>query len=102
MTLPGVLVHDPSCRPVGGGGRTGALLLSPLLTPHTSTCTYNHFSLLHSYEDLFGITTGTTDTCTPGPTVPEVPHTAWLALGGFAAVGFVLIVRDRRSRRLRA
>ncbi len=104
----------------GGGGRTGALLLSPLLTPHTSRCAYNHFSLLHTYEDLFGITTGgadgaghlgmaaTTepfgtdvygaiDTCTPGPTVPEVPHTVWLALGGLAAIGLVLVVTRRAA-----
>jgi phosphatidylinositol-3-phosphatase len=39
-----------------GGGRTGAVLLSPLITPGTvSTAGYNHYSLLRSIEDIFGL-----------------------------------------------
>ena len=39
-----------------GGGRTGAVLLSPFITPGTVTQTaYNHYSLLRSLEDLFGL-----------------------------------------------
>ena len=39
-----------------GGGRTGAVLLSPLIRPGTvSTVTYNHYSLLRSIEDIFGL-----------------------------------------------
>ena len=42
--------------PVRGPAQpVGAVLLSRLLAPHTSTCSYNHFSLLRTYEDLFGI-----------------------------------------------
>jgi len=37
-----------------GGGKTGAVLLSPLLRHGTtSTASYNHFSLLASLEDLY-------------------------------------------------
>ena len=39
-----------------GGGRTGAVLVSPLIRPGTvSTQAYNHYSLLRSIEDLFGL-----------------------------------------------
>jgi phosphatidylinositol-3-phosphatase len=39
-----------------GGGRTGAVLLSPYITPGSATTTaYNHYSLLRSIEDLFGL-----------------------------------------------
>jgi phosphatidylinositol-3-phosphatase len=36
-----------------GGGQIGAVLLGTHLHPHTSTCEYNHFSLLRTWEDLF-------------------------------------------------
>jgi phosphatidylinositol-3-phosphatase len=39
-----------------GGGRTGAVLLSPFIAPGTvSTVPYNHYSLLRSVEDIFGL-----------------------------------------------
>jgi hypothetical protein len=39
-----------------GGGRTGAVLLSPSIRPGTTTSeAYNHYSLLRSIEDLFGL-----------------------------------------------
>jgi phosphatidylinositol-3-phosphatase len=39
-----------------GGGRTGAILLSPLIRPGTvSTVDYNHYSLLRTIEDIFGL-----------------------------------------------
>jgi phosphatidylinositol-3-phosphatase len=39
-----------------GGGRTGAVLLSPLIKPGTvSTVPYNHYSLLRTIEDIFGL-----------------------------------------------
>jgi hypothetical protein len=45
-----------------GGGRPGAVLLSPFITPGTrSDVQYDHYSALRSYEDLLGITTGGTD-----------------------------------------
>ena len=39
-----------------GGGRVGAVLLSPLIRPGTvSTVDYNHYSLLRSIEDIFSL-----------------------------------------------
>jgi phosphatidylinositol-3-phosphatase len=39
-----------------GGGRVGAVLLSPLIRPGTvSTAEYNHYSLLRTVEDVFGL-----------------------------------------------
>jgi hypothetical protein len=39
-----------------GGGRTGAVLLSPFIKPGTrSAAPYNHYALLRSIEDLFGL-----------------------------------------------
>jgi hypothetical protein len=39
-----------------GGGRVGALVISPFVTPGTSSDTpYNHYSLLRTVEDLFGL-----------------------------------------------
>jgi hypothetical protein len=46
-----------------GGGQTGAILLSPFVTPATRdrTHSFNHYSYLRSIEDLFGVTTGGSD-----------------------------------------
>jgi phosphatidylinositol-3-phosphatase len=39
-----------------GGGRTGTVLLSPFITPGTvSDVGYNHYSMLKSLEDIFGL-----------------------------------------------
>jgi len=39
-----------------GGGRVGAVLLSPYITPGTvSTVDYNHYAMLKSIEDIFGL-----------------------------------------------
>jgi phosphatidylinositol-3-phosphatase len=39
-----------------GGGRIGAVLLSPLIRPGTvSTVAYNHYSPLRTIEDIFGL-----------------------------------------------
>jgi len=43
-------------KPTGGGGRVGALLLSPFIEAGTTSETYfNHFSLLATIEDQFGL-----------------------------------------------
>jgi phosphatidylinositol-3-phosphatase len=44
-------------KPSGGGGRVGLLLLSPFVAPGTvnETAYFNHFSLLRSIEELFGL-----------------------------------------------
>lgn len=39
-----------------GGGRVGAVLISPFIKPGTeSTVAYNHYSALRSIEDIFGL-----------------------------------------------
>ncbi|HEX3868035.1 MAG TPA: alkaline phosphatase family protein, partial [Gemmatimonadaceae bacterium] len=39
-----------------GGGRVGAVMLSPFIKPGTvSTNAYNHYALLKSVEDMFGL-----------------------------------------------
>jgi hypothetical protein len=44
-------------KPSGGGGRVGMLLLSPYVLPGSVAEGYfNHFSFLHSVEELFGLT----------------------------------------------
>jgi phosphatidylinositol-3-phosphatase len=51
--------HPNTARPGmngPGGGRVGAVLLSPFIRPGTvSTVLYNHYSFLRSVEDLFGL-----------------------------------------------
>jgi phosphatidylinositol-3-phosphatase len=54
MSLPG------APRPAGvigpGGGRIGAVMLSPFIRPGTvSTEPYNHYSLLRTVEDIYGL-----------------------------------------------
>ena len=63
----------------GGGGRIGAVLLSPLIKPGTvSTVRYNHYSLLRTIEDSFGLP-HLGDAAMPqvrsfGPTCPASRH----------------------------
>jgi hypothetical protein len=38
-----------------GGGRTGALILSRYVTPGCDDTPYNHYALLRSLEDIFGL-----------------------------------------------
>jgi hypothetical protein len=57
---PGATVfHNPDHGPgiVGpGGGRIGAVLISPFIRPGTvSSVAYNHYSMLRSIEDFFGL-----------------------------------------------
>ena len=53
--LPAALSETPSGRPRGGGA-VGALLLSPLIKgPETSQEPYNHYSLLATIEETFGL-----------------------------------------------
>ena len=40
-----------------GGGRVGAVLIGTGITPgSTSDTAYNHYSLLRTFEDLYGVT----------------------------------------------
>jgi hypothetical protein len=54
-----------------GGGRTGAVLLSPFIRPGAvSAVPYNHYALLRSIEDLFGL-----------------PHLGYAGAAGLASFG---------------
>jgi hypothetical protein len=49
-------VSNGFLTPGPGGGRTGAVMLSPFIDPGTiDEAGYNHFTLLRSVEDLFGL-----------------------------------------------
>ena len=54
---PGPNTPSPGgTTPGPGGGRIGAVLLSPYVKPGTvSTTPYNHYALLRTTEDLFGL-----------------------------------------------
>jgi phosphatidylinositol-3-phosphatase len=54
---PGPNAHNPGGSVEGpGGGRIGAVLLSPCIQPGIIDETpYNHYSMLRSIEDLFGL-----------------------------------------------
>lgn len=52
--LPGG--HQPGGQIGPGGGQIGAVLLSPFIAPGTqSDVEYNHYSLLRTLEDIFGL-----------------------------------------------
>jgi phosphatidylinositol-3-phosphatase len=53
--IPGPGTSSPGLNGPGGG-RVGAVLLSPCIAPGTVTQTaYNHYSMLRSVEDIFGL-----------------------------------------------
>ncbi|MDG3010640.1 phosphoesterase [Rhodococcus sp. D2-41] len=53
--------------PTPGGGVTGSVLISPLITPGTvSTTYYNHYSWLRTMEDVFGVGAGHDHAPLPG------------------------------------
>jgi hypothetical protein len=56
---PGPATDDPGNQggiPGSGGGDSGAVIISPFVTPGGfNTNPYNHYSLLRSVEDLFGL-----------------------------------------------
>ena len=57
--VPGPYDQEHNIMPGGigpGGGVVGAVLLSPYIAPGTkSTTSYNHYSMLGTIEDLFGL-----------------------------------------------
>jgi hypothetical protein len=60
-----------------GGGDTGAVLLSPCIAPGTVTQTpYNHYTMLRSVEDIFGL-----------------PHIAYAGLTGETSFGSDIFTR---------
>jgi hypothetical protein len=52
---PGPTDPDPGEEGLGGG-KVGAMMLSPFFTPNTTSMSeYNHYALLGSIEDIFGL-----------------------------------------------
>jgi hypothetical protein len=81
-----------------GGGRTGSVLISPFITPGTSTTVnYDHYSWLRTMEDLFQVGNGTATTPLSGAgsgTAGSVSagldglgHLGYAATAGLAAYG---------------
>lgn len=65
-----------------GGGRTGAVLLSPFIKPETlSDVPYNHYSMLRSIEDIFGL-----------------KHLGYAGQRGLASFGPDVFARERARR----
>jgi hypothetical protein len=65
-----------------GGGRIGAVLLSPFIAPGTvSDVPYNHYSLLRSVEDIFAL-----------------PHLGYAAVTGLRPFGSDVYTRLDGSR----
>ncbi len=62
LTLTGTAATDPfydAFDATLGGGDSGAVAISPYITPGTVSNTYyNHYSLLRTIEDIFGTTGG--------------------------------------------
>jgi hypothetical protein len=92
--LPGPAAPSPGGAGPGGGD-VGAVMLSSFIKPGTVTQTaYNHYSMLGSVEDLFGLShlgyaqlpgetdfgsdiyTNYTPPMTPPPIIPPAPHAA--------------------------
>jgi hypothetical protein len=54
--MPGPTDPDPGEEGGTGGGQVGAVMLSPFIKPMTvSPSAYNHYALLASVEDIFGL-----------------------------------------------
>ena len=99
--------------PGPGGGQTGAVAVGPFIAANSppSTVSYNHYSLLRSIEDIFGLAhlgyagqaglvpfgadvyTG----AQPSPAVPETPLTWLLILPALAAPAVIGLHRRRRG-----
>ena len=96
--LPAGDTADPlfdATDPTPGGGVTGSVLISPYITPGTtSTTDYNHYSWLRTIEDLFNVSAcagATTDVTLPAGTVcgglDGQGHIGYAAQTGLAAFG---------------
>jgi hypothetical protein len=96
---PGYLQADQTADPLydavdatPGGGRTGTVLISPLITPGTvSDVFYNHYSLLRTLEDIFQVSTGNGVNALAAGTVSGgldgLGHLGFAAQAGLAPLG---------------
>ena len=109
---PGFLAPGQTADPLydatdytAGGGDTGSVLISPLITPGTSTTRfYNHYSWLRTMEDIFQVSNGTDHASLPVGTVSggidAKGHLGYAAQNGLAPFGAdVFNNASRGSRR---
>lgn len=98
-----------TCAGGGIGGEIGALFLSPRLAPGTVNTGYDHFSLLRTVEDSFGISEhlNLADQAKPmtdvfagagNPQLPEAPLPVLLTLAAIVVAAGLLRWRTRRAR----
>jgi len=121
---PETASSDPlfdSSDATNGGGDTGSVLISPFITPGTTSDTYyNHYSWLRTMEDVFGITDGGTDghghlgyaaqqglrpfgddvfnNAPEGKSGHDMSEAAMVPLSGLVVTGGYLGLRRRRKR----
>ena len=86
-----------------GGGDTGSVLISPLITPGTtSSVFYNHYSWLRTMEDIFGVSNGNDHTKLPAGTVSggldRKGHLGFAAQPGLAPFGRDVFNNTRYQR----
>jgi hypothetical protein len=79
-------------HPTPGGGDTGSVLISPLITPGTVSSTfYNHYSWLRTMEDIFGVSDGHSHSPLPAGSVSGgldgQGHIGYAAQPGLAPFG---------------
>lgn len=86
---------QPGIQTGGGGGKVGFVGLSTRITPHVSTCAYNHFSLLRTWEDLFQLSPQQTPQLSQIPGSDGLGHLAHAGDAGVSSLlGDLLSVSD--------
>ncbi len=90
-TCAGNQTPDPifdAIDPTSGGGDTGSVLISPYITPgSTSTVDYNHYDWLRTMEDLFNVASCTQ--ANAGTSSDDITLTAGTVCGGLDGAGHI-------------
>jgi hypothetical protein len=74
--------------PTPGGGDTGSILISPYITPGTSTTTYyNHYSWLRTMEDLFNVSSASANTSNNPVFLTDSNGASYTVAGGLDNLG---------------
>jgi hypothetical protein len=101
---------NAGCCTNSAGGNVATLVISPMAAPGlTSTIAENHYSLLRTVEDSWGMPklNNASCTCTPAmneyftqgppPVIPEVPQAVLLPLVAIVILGAGTLIRRRLS-----
>jgi hypothetical protein len=74
--------------PTPGGGDTGSILISPYITPGTSSTTYyNHYSWLRTMEDLFNVSSASANTSNNPVFLTDSNGASYTVAGGLDNLG---------------